>query len=359
MKQAEIGGKSFFDRWLEGEGIPVIKDFFVEDIGKVHLEWWERKGGFGCFLNLIGAGDTNNAYICEIPPGKNLTPQRHMYEEMIFVVSGRGATTIWHEGDKKQTFEWQEGSLFSPPLNAWHQHFNGSGDKPARYLAVTSAPMVMNLYHNYDFVFNNPFVFRDRYNSQEDYFSGKGKHYEGKNHNFIGNLWETNFVPDVRGFQLMEYNERGAGSKNIKFELSENTMGAHVSEFPVGSYKKAHRHGPGANVVILRGKGYSLMWPEGLPMKRFDWHEYSMVVPPDMWFHQHFNAGREPARYLALRWGSKKHKMGKAYTGAEDVKKGGNQIEYEDEDPRVREIFEEALAKEGISSRMPKAEINK
>lgn len=47
--------------------------------------------------------------------------------------------------------------------------------------------------------------------------------------------------------------------------------------------------------------------------------------------------------------------MGKADTRAEDVKKGGNQIEYEDEDHRVREIFKEELAKEGVSCQMPKA----
>ena len=31
-----------------GEGIPVIKSFFVEDIRKVPLEPWDRKGGNGC-----------------------------------------------------------------------------------------------------------------------------------------------------------------------------------------------------------------------------------------------------------------------------------------------------------------------
>ena len=34
------------------------------------------------------------------------------------------------------------------------------------------------------------------------------------------------------------------------------------------------------------------------------------------------------------------------------VKEGGRQIEYEDEDPRIREIYEGELRKRGIPSRM-------
>jgi len=41
--------------------------------------------------------------------------------------------------------------------------------------------------------------------------------------------------------------------------MAESMMGSHVSRFPIGIYKKAHRHGPGAHVFILTGKGYSLL----------------------------------------------------------------------------------------------------
>jgi len=353
---AEPTAKTSYERWVESEGIPVIKTFFVDDIRNVRLEWWGRKGGYGAFLQMEGAGQVNNCYVCEIPPGKSLKPQRHLFEETIYIVSGQGATTAWNHKDRKQTFEWQTGSLFSPPINSWHQHFNGSGDKPVRYLAVTTAPTMINLLHNLDFIFDNDFAFDDRFDARDGYFDGQGLLYGGEyqGFKFAGNVWETNFVPDVRTFKLMDYGERGAGGHNIKFELSENTTACHISEFPVGTYKKAHRHGAGAHVIILSGEGYSLIWPDGEPIKKYDWHEGSMVVPPDRWWHQHFNTGRTPARYLALRaFGSKKYRgVGKHYQGAVDRSKGGDQIGYEEEEPIVRRLFEEALARNGVESQM-------
>ena len=32
---------------------------------------------------------------------------------------------------------------------------------------------------------------------------------------------------------------------------------------PVATYKKAHRHGAGAHVIILKGEGFSVVWKEG------------------------------------------------------------------------------------------------
>lgn len=336
-----------YQTWQQVEGIPVIRGFYVEDLRSVEVAPWPRKGGRGVFIDMEGTGGTNDAYVCEIPPGGTLAPQRHLYEEVVYILTGRGATRVWVEGGPELTFEWQAGSLFAIPLNAWHQHFNASGTETARYYAVTSAPLVINLFHNHDFVFNNPFVFRDRFSGEAEFFSGKGQFLASR-------IWEANFIPDVKTFQLVEWKARGAGGRNIMFELANNTMIAHISEFPMGTYKKAHRHGPGAHVIILSGKGYSLLWPEGAQPTRVDWHEGSVFVPPEFWWHQHFNADAVPARYLAIRWGSVKHKMDEKWSQLDqDKAQGGNQIEYEDEDPAIRALFEAELAKEGIQSRMP------
>ena len=344
-----------YEQYQRNEGIPVVRGFAVEDLRTAEVKPWARRGVLGTFVNLDGTGGTNDAYVLEIPPGKATEPQRQLYEEMVYILDGNGSSQVWYDENKKVTFEWQRGSLFAIPLNAWHRHFNGRGDRPARYLAVTNAPVVMNLFHNLEFVFNTPFTFDDRFTGQENYFSDEGTLYRSKSGRT--RVLSTNFVPDTETIGLYEWQARGAGGRNIMFELAHNTMAAHVSEFPVGTYKKGHRHGPGAHVIILSGQGYSLLWPEGDDFRKVDWRTGSMVVPPNNWFHQHFNSGAEPARYLALRWGSQRYDMGGAIrmdTGGADVsvKDGGAQIEYEDESPRVHQIFEEELARSGAQCRM-------
>ena len=130
-------------------------------------------------------------------------------------------------------------------------------------------------------------------------------------------------------------------------------MNSHISQFPTATYKKGHRHGPGAHVIILSGEGYSLMWPEGEEPRRYEWHAGSMIVPPNMWYHQHFNTGTEPARYLAF-----KHEV-VSIRNAQGVPKawisqrvGGDQIDYADESSYVRETFRDALAKHGMEPKM-------
>ena len=89
-------------------------------------------------------------------------------------------------------------------------------------------------------------------------------------------------------------------------------------------------------------------------MTRVDWKRGSIVVPPEGWFHQHFNSSAVPARYLALKILSRKYKLqpGKIQSDV-PLAYGGWQIEYEDEDPIIRKTFDEECAKSGAEVKMP------
>jgi hypothetical protein len=275
-----------------------------------------------------------------------------MYEITIYVVSGRGATTIWQDEKHKSSFEWQAGSLFSIPLNAWYQNFNGSGQEATRYIAVTNAPPMMRLFRDNEFIFDNNYMFTSRYAGEEDYFSGKGKLFNRR-------IWESNFIANAPDMLLYGWKERGAGGINAMLEMADNNTKSHISEFPIGTYKKAHRHGPGAHLVLLSGTGgYSLIWTkeDRSDMIKCDWQVGSMVtVPNDNCYHQHFNSGTTRARYLALRPGDMGLYKGRGGGGDyadRSLKEGGWQIEYEDEDREIHHIFEKELKAHGATCKM-------
>lgn len=340
-----------YKSWQQSQKIPIVTGFYVADIKKVAVAPWDLKGGLGSFINLDGTGGTNDGYVCEIPAGGTLKPQRHLYEEMVYIAKGHGATTVWQNNGKKHTFEWGPGSLFAVPLNASYQHFNGSGSEPARYFAVTNAPFMINLFHNPDFIFASDYAFTDRFDpSDDDYFTGGAKLY-GRSQMSI------NFIADTHALELTDQSERGPGARNMKFDLAGQIMAAHISEFPVGTYKKAHYHGPGAHVLILTGRGYSILWPleaGNQEQVRVDWQPGSVVVPPQLWLHQHFNSSAERARYLALRWNNWRYPFVRMVEGSRhtSMKEGGTQLEYEDEDPKIHQEFEAAMARAGAACRM-------
>jgi hypothetical protein len=255
---------------------------------------------------------------------------------------------VWNDAGHRISFEWKAGAMFAIPLNCWHQHFNGSGSTPVRYVAVTNGPTVMNLYDDTNFVFNTSYDFKARFAGEPDYFAPKT---EPK-----GFLLPTNFVPDAVNLPLISAKERGAGGGHIRFNMAKGSMSSHISQFPVGTYKKAHAHGPSAHVIILSGDGYSLMWPEGEQPRRYDWQVGTMIVPPNKCFHQHFNSGTGPARYLAF-----KHEVALIRnpqgvpTAWISRRCGGDQIDYADERPEIRQMFRDALARHGLSPRMEDA----
>ena len=322
-----------YDRWQRSEGIPVCQGAYVADMYSLEVKPWARTGQQGAFINLAGQ-QHDDAYVLEIAPGAQTEVMHHLFEAAIYVLEGRGATTVWQPGTAKQTVEWHKGSVFSPPLNCFYQHFNLDGQKAARMFAVTNAPMMINILRDPGFVFNVDHVFDERFAGEEDYFTRPDQR--------LGrNAWATNFIPDIRTFGLDSAVNRGANGFLTTFSLSNNSMAAHCSEFPPGTYKKAHRHGVGAHVVILSGQGYSLLWHEGAERQKVDWRDGSVLSPREQEYHQHFSTGATSARYLALRLGL----LDSRRWGGGDVPT--HQIEYEEEDPAIYQQYERECGKNG------------
>ena len=77
---------------------------------------------------------------------------------MIYVIEGRGSTEIEFPDGRKRSFEWQPRSMFAIPLNAKHRFYNGDGQKRALLASVTSLPLMIKMFHNDGFIFNNDFL---------------------------------------------------------------------------------------------------------------------------------------------------------------------------------------------------------
>src|SRR5437868_5408355 len=124
--------------WVEREGIPVTEDFGV-DLFAVQTGPWPRFGVHGAAVHLKGRGDFMSMFVMEMKPGGATAPQRHLYEETIYVLAGCGSTKITAGNGQKYSFEWGVGSVFVIPLNATFQHFNASGIERARIVCSTTA----------------------------------------------------------------------------------------------------------------------------------------------------------------------------------------------------------------------------
>jgi gentisate 1,2-dioxygenase len=293
----EIPTDSPYQVWLAQAGakIPVLEGMMIDDIEHIALRSWPQLGTgiTGLYLRFADYQITDGRII-EIPARGITISQRYLYEQGIYFLTGSGYTILQQEGEQEQRVEWQQGDLFSVPLNVRHQHFN-TGDEPARMLVVSSFPLVLNVVGSEEFVADNPFAFTDRYDGAADYFERADQ---------LDDLMvSTNLVKDVRYTETRLWEYSGEGNETMRWLMAGNSMlSLHVSEMPPSSYKRAHRHSSDAFILFLSGTGFSLAWPEGIFQDhvRVDWKADTLFVPPMYWYHQHLNTGSTPARYLAI-----------------------------------------------------------
>ncbi len=91
--------------------------------------------------------ETVDAYMQIIPPGSRSGRHRHLAEECLYVLEGRGYDLHqdcdveitddyhWKPQDEIKRFEWEAGDVIYIPPNTIHQHFNADPARPARLIS--------------------------------------------------------------------------------------------------------------------------------------------------------------------------------------------------------------------------------
>jgi oxalate decarboxylase/phosphoglucose isomerase-like protein (cupin superfamily) len=351
LRKVSVDAANPYDLWMSSLGVPVHTGYFIDDVRTIELGWWEERKCNAAFLKLAGQEGVTEARVTEIPAGQTLPPVKFSLDEIVYVANGHGLTTVQNADGTSRTFEWQKHSLFMLPRNSTSQFSNVRGTEPARLLHYNYLPSAMSIVPDPDFYFNNPYssgstLDGEFYSEAKVSIPSDESRDTGLSRGMA--YWLGNFFPDMRAWdRLVPFKGRGAGGHVVWIRYPGATMTNHMSVFPAQTYKKAHRHGPGVVIIIPGGEGFSVMWPEGQDKVFIPWHEGSVFVPPNRWFHQHFNVGEHAGRYLAFH---APRNMSSNWERVEDRQR--DQIEYPDEDPWIRKTFEEQLAQRGLKSKM-------
>lgn len=356
-----------YEEYMAEEAIPIHRGVSgFSDVRLLDLGDWKRLGAGGAFIEMEGIGNVQGTYLLGIPAGRALEPERHMFEELFFVVEGSGRTEVWVENAAQDVVEWQPNSVFTVPLNAWHRHIGGpSGD--ALLVAGTNAPIFMQIVRNRDFIFNSDYVFEDRYRPGTGYYTPTSLKEHPHNKRALNS---DPFIPDVTKVEIPLDGQRGAGYRHFELQMGGNFYHGWVGQYPAGRYSKAHAHESGPILFCLAGAGYTLAWPKALGIRPWESGHGDQVVRTDYgpggivsaapggadWFHAHFGASKAPFRAMAMSGGFPKRVAGKPGDDAvenQDLRQGGDTIGYADEDPMIRQMFKETLAKVGATFDMP------
>ena len=150
--------------WLQGKGNERLYQRLLDDaqdapsrnsrrkkvVTPSEMPWEMSRQGL--LKHLINEGmntrmETVDAYMQILPPGSRSGKHRHLAEECVYVLEGRGydihqdcdveITDVfeWKPVEETKRFEWEAGDVIYIPPNTIHQHFNADPEKPARFIS--------------------------------------------------------------------------------------------------------------------------------------------------------------------------------------------------------------------------------
>ena len=150
--------------WLQGKGNERLYQRLLDDSQDAPSRTARRKkvvrpsempwemSRQGLLKHLINEGmntrmETVDAYMQILPPGSRSGKHRHLAEECVYVLEGRGydihqdcdveITDVfeWKPVEETKRFEWEAGDVIYIPPNTIHQHINADPEKPARFIS--------------------------------------------------------------------------------------------------------------------------------------------------------------------------------------------------------------------------------
>jgi quercetin dioxygenase-like cupin family protein len=150
--------------WLDGEQNDALYQGMLDDaesaparnatrkkiITPAEMPWeMSRQGILKHLINeqMNTRMETVDAYMQIIPPGSRSGKHRHLAEECLYVLEGRGYDVHqdcdleltdeyqWNPQQETKRFDWEAGDVIYVPPNTIHQHFNADPERPARLIS--------------------------------------------------------------------------------------------------------------------------------------------------------------------------------------------------------------------------------
>ena len=135
----------------DAEGAPVRNGKRAKTVSPAEMPWEMARQGLLKHLlneNMNTRMETVDAYMQIVPPGSKSGKHRHLAEECVYVLEGRGYDLHqdcdveitddfhWTPQDEVQRFEYEAGDVIYIPPNTIHQHFNDDPNQPLRLIST-------------------------------------------------------------------------------------------------------------------------------------------------------------------------------------------------------------------------------
>ena len=138
-----------YEAYMTEEGLPIHRGVTgFSDVRTLEVGDWKRVGAAGAFIELEGIGNVQGTYLLKVAAGSSTEPEKHLFEEVFYVVEGRGYDLHWDVGfevdvefewswaDEPKTFEWKKGDFVFIPAYTVKQHVNADPDNEAAEFSV-------------------------------------------------------------------------------------------------------------------------------------------------------------------------------------------------------------------------------